>query len=109
MLAARAGGLLWFGWALVFVGLTLLVGEHFAATSAWVRSRLRWLGLGILLTPPFSFCLLIFALSLPRELAESLIVAVPLIPVLASLPAFYADDLREWLERRKPDDPPARG
>jgi hypothetical protein len=105
VLASRAGGFLWFGWALAFVGLTLLVAEFHEARSPWVRTRLRWIGLGVLLCLPLSFCLLVLvlALALPRDLTRPLLLAVPLIPVLASLPAFYADDLREWLERRKPD------
>ena len=104
ILAARSGfGL--FTWSLAMLGLTVLFGELFETKSPWVRRRLAWLAASIVGAMPAGFAVVLFGVALrPSGYGRGLVLAGLLLPVLASVGGFFADDIRGWLERRGPDD-----
>ncbi len=106
-LCSAYSGFLWFGWALAMLSLVTLVDEHFDSRSPWVRRRLRLAAWVVLAALPLSLLALAVGVSLRPPLGRPFLVAGPILPVLASIAGFYADNLRVRLEQRRPDDIPS--
>lgn len=93
---------------LAFLLLTGAVYETFQATPGYVRRRMAWvtiiLGILIATLPVVGPLLLIVSLAWKLKLgmlfAVQYIVWLPLVVMLASV---FADSLRNWLERQRPD------
>ena len=94
------------GFAVLF--LTRAIDEVYSATPGYVRRWMTWItgGVGaiLLLTPVVGILgvfLIVKKISVPMGVALTL--ASAWMPLPTYLLATFADDLREWLERRRPD------
>jgi tetratricopeptide (TPR) repeat protein len=111
LLGLWRGGALLLGMAFAYVALTRLVNETFDTPSPWVYRRLRWLLLACVLLPVVAWLMPLFGLLAflgwqinPRPLIKASVWLLVL-PMLAGL---FADNLRVFFERRRPDTDPAR-
>lgn len=103
LLWASGGGSLISSAALAALMLTGAVRETFASQSTWVRRRMTWFTVGLALCLPGSVVLLLAGVAAGRAAGAGLLRAGLLLPLLPMLGAMVADNLREWLERRRPD------
>ena len=91
-----------------FLYLTHAVGCTFNATAGYVRKRMAfatWIAAGCLVLTPVFFLTGIMRILAVKKLAPGLpFVAVAIwLPVVAISISAFADDLRKWLEKRRPD------
>ena len=98
--------------ALATLMLTLPVTQTFSASPGWVRVRMKWVTITAALLIPLSFGMFVTALYLRVKFkwhtAWLIVPALVYVPMTSVLLSMFADNLAEWLEKRRPDAEPKR-
>lgn len=120
-LVSLAGALLCLWWGLAtgktrtpfmmavgFIFIVKMISEVFESTPGYVRRRMAWLTAGTaalnLLSPVFSVLLILWALrSGSAASAKPLVKTALMLGLVPLLIAGFSDNIRTWLERRRPD------
>lgn len=98
-----AGGALWSSSALAVLMLTFGIRETFLAEGAWVRRRMGAYTVALAAFVPMGFVAPVVGLALGRMGGAPVVRSAVLFPMVTMLGSMFADNLREWLERREPD------
>lgn len=92
------------GMALGFLFIVKIVSAVFEATPGYVRKRMAWIAIATtvfnILTPVFKVVLVVVALHAEFTPLITAAFFIGLVPVLIG---GFADEIRGWLERRRPD------
>lgn len=90
-----------------FICIVRLIAEVFESTPGYVRRRMAWLTVATtalnILTPVLSVLLVLVALSSGVAAVKPVIITVLMLGWVPILIAGFSHDIRNWLERRRPD------
>jgi tetratricopeptide (TPR) repeat protein len=93
--------------AVGFIFMVKMISEVFESTPGYVRRRMTWLVVGTaalnILTPVFSVLLILWALHSGAAAAKLMIRTALMLGLVPILIASFSDNIRNWLERRRPD------
>ena len=93
--------------AVGFIFIVKMTSEVFESTPGYVRRRMVWLTVGTtalnILAPVFSVLLILVALRSGAASVKPLVKMALMLAVVPILVASLSDNIRQWLERRRPD------
>ncbi len=93
--------------AVGFICIVRMVSEVFESTPGFVRCRMTWLAVGTtalnILTPVFSVLLILLALRMDAASVKPMVKTALMLGLVPIFIATFSDNIRDWLERRRPD------